>query len=154
MQPSTVAFEAARREQADRRGLRTRLFTRHVGLMLARNTLVSTLVFGVGLVVLWVLVEQAHLSTVLAAAVSFVVANTLHYAAGRSWIFRGTERKVATGYVYFLVNSGLGLVVTVLLFAALMRWTNIHYMTARILISLFAGLMMFLLNAVFNFRRV
>lgn len=150
MPPSTVAPDAG----ANSPGFRSRLFNRQVGLMLVRNTLVSTLVFGFGLVIMWLLVEQVHLSPVLAAAVSFVVANTLHYAAGRSWIFRGTQRKVATGYVFFLVNSGLGLIVTVLLFAALMRWTSIHYMAARILISLFAGLMMFLLNAVLNFRQV
>lgn len=154
MPASTIASEAGDAERTVRPGLRTRLFNRHVGLMLARNTLVSTLVFGLGLVVLWLLVEQVHLNPVLSAGVSFVTANTLHYAAGRSWIFRGTQRNVATGYVYFLANSGLGLILTILLFAALMRWTNIHYMTARVLISLFAGLMIFLLNAVLNFRRV
>lgn len=153
MPPSMAPSEGAAPARAVTGGLLPRLFNRDVGLMLARNTLVSTLVFAIGLLVLWLLVEQVHLSPVLSAGVSFVVANTLHYAAGRSWIFRGTQRKVATGYAYFLVNSGLGLIVTILLFAALMRWTNIHYMAARILISLFAGLMMFLLNAFLNFQR-
>jgi hypothetical protein len=48
----------------------------------------------------------------------------------------------------------IGLLITVGLFAALIRWTPIHYLVARVLVSVFAGLTVFLLNAVLNFRRL
>ena len=91
---------------------------------------------------------------VLAAALAFIAANSLHYLFGRSWIFSGTDRSFGSGYVYFLINAVIGLVITVTLFAALIRWTPINYLVGRTLVSLVAGLAVFLLNAVLNFRRL
>lgn len=131
-----------------------RLFTRRVGAMLVRNTVVSTGVFLLGIAVLWLLVQKAGMDEVPAAAIGFMVAQSLHYALGRSWIFRGTDRPVASGYVIFLFNAGLGLTITVVTFALLLRFTTIHYLVARVLVSVLAGLAMFVINAQFNFRRV
>lgn len=132
----------------------SRLFSRHGATLLARNTVVSCLAFAVGLVVLWVLVHFAHMPKVLAAALSFMVGNTLHYVLGRQWIFRGTDRGVAAGYGYFLINGAIGLAVTTLLFAAFVHFTPVNYLVARVIVSLIAGLAIFLLNAIFNFRRL
>jgi putative flippase GtrA len=119
--------------------------------MLVRNTVVSIGVFAIGLAVLWLLVDRAGAAKIPSAAVSFLVSNTLHYGLGRSWIYRGTERALVSGYTYFLVNSGVGLVVTLLLFAAFVA-VGIHYLVARTITSLFSGLLQFALNALFNFR--
>ena len=70
---------------------------------------------------------------------------------GRTWIYRGTERKVAPGYAYFLVNAVVGLAVTLALFAAF-TGLGLHYLLARVVASIFAGLILFLLNAILNFR--
>ena len=86
--------------------------------------------------------------------IGFVVANTLHYGLSRTWIFRGTERGRASGYALFLINAVIGLVVTVTLYAAILEFTAIHYLVARVIVSLVAGLMVFVLNAVFNFRQI
>jgi hypothetical protein len=40
------------------------------------------------------------------------------------------------------------------MFDALVRYTPINYLIARIIVSVFAGLAMFLLNAILNFRRL
>ena len=47
-----------------------------------------------------------------------------------------------------------GLIVTMALFELLVRYTPIHYLLARAIVSLAAGLLIFVLNAVFNFRKV
>jgi hypothetical protein len=73
---------------------------------------------------------------------------------GRAWIFRGSDRGLKTGYVLFLINSGVGLLLTVGLYALLLAQTDLDYLVARILVSLFAGLVVFALNAVLNFRQV
>ena len=122
--------------------------------MLARNTLVSCLVFAIGLAVLWALVELGGVNKLVAAAAGFLVSNSIHYMFGRAWIYRGTERGVASGYAYFLVNAGVGLVITVALFAAFLHWTQLNYLVARVVVSVFAGLAMFLLNAMLNFKRL
>jgi len=91
---------------------------------------------------------------VWAAVVAFIVANSIHYGFGRSWIFRGTDRAFASGYAYFLVNAAIGLVITIALFAAIIRWTPVNYLVARVLVSVVSGLTVFVLNAVLNFRRL
>jgi putative flippase GtrA len=136
------------------RGFAKRLFSRNTAVLFVRNTLVSCLVFAFGLLLLWLLVESIGMNTLIAAAVAFLAATSLHFAFGYHWIYRGTERRLAPGYGYFLINAGIGFFVTMVLFAALLRWTPMNYLVARILVSVFAGLTMFLLNAVLNFKRV
>ena len=122
--------------------------------MLARNTIVSCGIFAFDIALLWLLVEQGGMGKIAAAVIAFVVANSLHYGFGRSWIFRGTDRAFASGYLYFLINAGIGLVITISLFAAMIRWTPINYLVARVLVSVISGLTVFVLNAVLNFRRL
>lgn len=131
-----------------------RFFTRRAGGMLWRNTVVSTGVFLAGLAVLWLLVEQADVDPVLGTAASFLIANSIHYVFGRTWIFAGTDRKISTGYLLFLGNAVVGLAVTVGLFWVLTEFTPMNYLVARIIVSVFAGLAVFALNAAFNFRQV
>ena len=123
-----------------------RLFSRRGAVLLARNTVVSTFVFLLGLGL-----ERLGVAKVPAAGLSFLVSNSIHYLFGRTWIYRGTERKVAAGYAYFLINAVLGLGITVGLFAAFIE-LGLHYLLARVVASVFAGLALFLLNAVLNFR--
>ena len=131
----------------------SRIFSLRVAAMLFRNTVVSCSVFAIGLAVLWGLVNLG-VDKVGAAGIGFVIANSLHYILGRSWIFRGTDRDVGTGYIFFLANSGVGLLLTMGLYAALLHLTHRNYLVTRAIVSLFAGLVVFLLNALFNFRRV
>jgi putative flippase GtrA len=120
--------------------------------MFARNTVVGTAVFAIDLLILWALVSGLGIAKLLAAAVGFLVSTSLHYGAGRVWIFSGTNRRVVSGYFYFLINAVVGLTITLLMFAAFIRWTTIDYLVARVIVSVFAGLAMFLLNAILNFR--
>ena len=131
-----------------------RFWNRRAGGMLWRNTVVSSGVFLLGLAVLWVMVEYAGTDPVIATAISFLIANSIHYIFGRTWIFAGSDRKLSTGYVLFLTNALVGLAVTVGLFWALTHWTPINYLVARVIVSVFAGLAIFALNAVANFRQL
>ena len=152
--PAGQARSEAKATDPRSRSLAGRLLSLNAAAMLGRNTVVSSSAFVFGLVLLWLLVAQLEVAKVPAAALSFLFATTLHYVFGRTWIFRGTDRGLATGYVYFLINAGIGLVVTTTLFAAIVELTSIHYITARVLVSVVAGLVMFLLNAVLIFRRL
>ena len=120
-------------------------------MLLYRNTVVSIGVFLFGLALLWLLVEEFAVAKIPAAALSFLAANTVHYAFGRAWIYRGTDRPVAAGYAFFIMNGLVGLAVTLALFAGFMA-LGLNYLVARIVTSLFAGLVLFVLNAVLNFR--
>ena len=122
--------------------------------MLWRNTVVSTGVFLLGLVLLWGMVEQAGVDPVVATGLSFLIANSIHYVFGRTWIFAGTQRKVTTGYALFLGNAMVGLAITVSLFWLLTEFSPMNYLVARVIVSVFAGLAIFALNAVITFRQV
>jgi putative flippase GtrA len=137
-----------------RGGWVSRLWSRRAAVLLGRNTVVSTTAFLLGLGLLWVLVEQVHMNKLLAAGITFLLANTLQYALARTWIFKGTERGVLPGYGFFLFNAALGLAITVGLFAAFIEYTGVHNLAARVHVSVVAGLVMFLMNAVLNFRRL
>ena len=137
-----------------RKGLWSRLTSLRVGKMLARNTVVSCFVFVVGLGVLWAMVDLLHWDPTLSAGASFLIANSLNYLIGRKWVFKGTDRSFTSGFVFFLLNALAGLIVTMALFELLVRYTPIHYLLARASVSLAAGLLIFVLNAVFNFRKV
>ena len=139
---------------AEKRSLFARFLTLEVGGMLFRNTVVSTGSFLLGLSALWTLVTFGGMDEILATGISFLIAQTLHYALGRTWVFRGTDRAIGAGYLLFLMNAGLGLIVTISLFALLVNYTPMHYLVARVVVSIFAGLAMFALNASLNFRRV
>jgi len=131
-----------------------RLFSRRVGAMLVRNTLVSTGTFLLGLFLLWIMVTRGGMNEVVASGIGFIAANTVHYALGRWWIFAGTTRAVGSGYALFLTNSALGLAITMTLYAAFLAFTSLNFLVARVVVSVFAGLAMFVLNAAFNFRQV
>lgn len=131
-----------------------RFWNRRAGGMLWRNTVVSTGVFLGGLALLWLLVEFHGVDPTIATGVSFMLATSVHYVFGRSWIFSGTERKLASGYAIFFVNAIVGLLVTVGLFWVMTEFTPINYIAARIIVSVFAGLAVFALNAVLNFRQL
>jgi putative flippase GtrA len=131
-----------------------RLWSRNAAVLLGRNTIVSIVMFLLGLALLWLAVEHGGMDEVVATGLTFLVATSLHYALGRAWIYRGTERKVLPGYGLFLANALIGLVMTVALFALLMRVTPLHYLVARTMVSVVAGLAMFLSNAILNFKRL
>lgn len=120
--------------------------------MLWRNTVVSCSVFLLSLGLLWFMVQRAGINTYAAATISFIAANSTHYALGRLWIFGDTDRGLGSGYLYFFLTAGLGLAATMALFALFTEIGGLDYMAARVVASLFAGLAMFAANALFNFR--
>lgn len=129
-----------------------RLLTARAAGQLLRNSVVSCSIFLFGILLMWVLVQYLGVNPYLAAAISFLVGNTAHYAFARVWIFQGTKRALGRGYVYFFLNAGVGLAATMALFALFTEFADMHYIAARVVASVFAGLAMFALNALLNFE--
>lgn len=138
----------------DRASLFSRIWSGKVAVLLARNTVVSCSVFVFDIVLLWVLVQYLGMDKLIAVTLAFIIANSIHYAFCRIWIFPGSDRALASGYVWFFVNAGVGLSVTLILFTAFTDLLGMNYLVARVIASVFAGLSAFLLNAVLNFRSV
>ena len=62
--------------------------------------------------------------------------------------------KVAVAVAESRYDASAGLAVTMVLYALLLAYTPLDYLVARVIVSVFAGLVVFVLNAVLNFRRV
>ena len=132
----------------------SRLAERRTAVLLGRNTVASVATFAVDIALLGLLVEVLGLVYLPAAAIAFLLAMTVQYALSRVWVFRRSDRGMATGYFYFLVNAGIGLVTTLAMLFALVELAGLFYIVARVIASVVSGLVMFLLNAVYNFKTI
>lgn len=134
--------------------LRGRLLNRQGSILYVRNAAASTLSFLLDLLLIWIMIERMGVDRLAAVAIGFVLANAFHYALARAWVFRGTVRGLVSGYVYFLGNSLFGLAIIMATFALLTNELGVPYMVARVIASLCAGTVVFVLNATLNFRRL
>ncbi len=153
-EPPAPGRTAAASAEAGPADLMSRLMRGRVAAMLVRNTIVSCLAFAFDLAMLLALVRFLDMHYLIAATLAFIVAVSIHYAFARAWIFPGSERALKSGYAYFFVNAGIGLAITIALYAAFVELIGIHYIVARVVVSVIAGLAVFLLNAVLHFRSV
>ncbi|KMS55455.1 polysaccharide synthesis protein GtrA [Novosphingobium barchaimii LL02] len=130
------------------------LFSRHGAVLFARNALVSSFCFAIDMALIWLMVSQAGLDKFVAVTVGFLVANAVNYVLARLWVFRDSERGMVTGYVYFLGNALVGLAIILSGFALLTGPLDTHYLVARVIVSVCAGTIVFILNATLNFHEV
>jgi putative flippase GtrA len=130
------------------------LFSRHGAVLFLRNAVASSLCFAVDMVLIWLLVSRVGVDKFVAVTVGFLVANALNYLLARVWVFRETDRGLFAGYVYFLGNALVGLAIILAGFALLTGPIAMHYLLARVIISLCAGTIVFVLNATLNFHEV
>lgn len=122
--------------------------------MFGRNTVASTIAFALDLVILWSLVELLDVPHLPAAIIAFFLPMTLFYVMSREWVFPGTHRTIAKGYVYFLINIGIGFAVMLAVFWSLLQFTEVHYLLARIAASTVSGIVAFFLNGFLNFEEL
>jgi putative flippase GtrA len=123
-----------------------------IALMFGKNSVAGTIAFAFDLALLWLLVERGGWAYLPAAAFAFLIAITIHYALARRFVFHESTRGLASGYLFFVANAAIGLLVTLAAFALLVELFELHYLVARLISSVKAGVVVFLLNAVFNFR--
>lgn len=122
--------------------------------MFGRNTVASTIAFMLDLAILWALVEFVGIPRMVAAVIAFVIPMVVFYFLSREWVFPGTKRNVFSGFVFFAVNVGIGFVVMLAVFWALLEFTGLYYLLARIAASVVSGIVMFFLNGYFNFKEL
>ena len=67
--------------------------------MFGRNTVTSTIAFALDLALLWGLVELLDMAHLPAAIIAFFVPLTFAYILTRQWVFPGSHRGVAEGYL-------------------------------------------------------
>jgi putative flippase GtrA len=134
--------------------LRERLLNRHGSILFIKNAAASSVSFLLDLLLIWIMVESLGVFSIVAVAAGFIAANAFHYLLARIWVFRGSERGHLSGYFYFLSNALIGLVVILGAFALLTEVLGVSFIVARVIASLCAGTLVFVLNATLNFRHL
>jgi putative flippase GtrA len=126
--------------------------TRKGAKMFARNSVGSVVAFAFDFAMLVALVELADMAWYPAATIAFLLANGIHYALAQTWIFPDSDRALVSGFTYFLINALIGLVITLAIMGVLVELAGVNYMIARVVASVVAGIAVFFLNAIFNFK--
>jgi putative flippase GtrA len=109
----------------------------------------STFLFDLSL--LWVQIEKFHFYYLHAAVSSFLIAVSVNYFLSRRWVFKGSARRLAAGYLYFLKTAVAGALTTGFLMW-LFSTTNGNYLLIRIIIAAVIGMGNYLIHLYLNFR--
>lgn len=111
---------------------------------------VSTFLFD--LLLIWLMTEFMGVPYWLSTALGFAIAVSVNYFVSRRFVFKGTERKIHHGYLYFIgVACGGALLITAAV-TALVTTLALHYLVARVLVAGVVGIGNYLFNLHFNFK--
>lgn len=108
--------------------------------------------FAFDLLLLWVMTEFLGVPYQVSTALGFLLAVSLNYFISRRFVFKGTERPVHHGYLYFILVAGGGAFVVTAAVAGLVTYLFMHYLVARVLVACFVGIGNYLFNLHFNFK--
>ncbi len=117
-----------------------------------KYTLAGGTTFTLDLIFLYAFTDILGFEVVLSAAVAFLIATSLNYLFCRYYVFQGTARSFAAGYIGFILIALGGLCIVsglMHLFVNILAW---HYLASRVLVAAFTGLWNYLLNLYVNFR--
>ncbi len=110
--------------------------------------------FAFDLLLLWVMTESFGIPYYLSTPFAFIVAVSINYFLARAHVFKGTERSVHHGYMYFVGVAGGGAFLITSAVALLVTFTGLHYLPARILVACVTGTLNYLFNLHINFKVV
>ena len=110
----------------------------------------STFLFD--LLLIWVMTEVGGVPYYISTALGFMIAVSINYFVSRRFVFKGTERKIHHGYVYFIAVAGGGALLITGAVTALVATFALHYLVARILVACVVGIGNYLFNLHYNFK--
>lgn len=108
--------------------------------------------FAFDLVLLWLFIQVFEVPYLYATAIAFLIALSVNYFLSRRFVFKGTNRPVGKGYMYFIAVAILGAAVTTFCMWLLSNYTDLHFTIARTLIAAVIGLVGYIANLFLNFK--
>ncbi len=110
----------------------------------------STFLFD--LLLIYLMTEFLRVPYWASTAVGFLIAVSINYFVSRRFVFKGTERKIHHGYLYFIALAGGGALFVTAAVAGLVATFALHYLVARVLVACIMGIANYLFNLHFNFK--
>ena len=109
------------------------------GIVGASNIFVDVLVY-------WLLTRSGHLYYILAATISFLVANIWSYFWNRRWTFRDSSPAVIRQYLKFLAANIIAILLNLGVLFVLVDFFGLNDIISKIIASIVVGLINFAIN--------
>lgn len=113
---------------------------------------ISTLTFD--LLLIAALTQVFGVPYYISTPIGFLIAVSINYALSRHFVFRGTERPMRLGYVYFIAIALVGALTITGAVYLLVTYLGLYFLVARVLVAGVVGIANYLTNLYFNFRVV
>lgn len=117
-----------------------------------KYALVGGSTFAFDLVLIWIMTELFGVPYQISTALGFLIAVSINYLLSRTFVFKGTERRIHHGYVYFILFAGGGALLITGAVTFLVAFFALHYLVARVLVACVVGFANYLFNLHVNFR--
>ena len=101
---------------------------------------------AIDVLVYWLFTRFFHLYYILAATVSFLVANVWSYFWNRRWTFHDDNRAVIRQYFKFLAANIIAIILNLGVLFVLVDFLHLNDITAKIIASIIVGLINFAIN--------
>jgi len=88
----------------------------------------------------------------LSAGLVFIIATSINYFVSQQYVFTGSARSLYSGYLFFLIIGGVGLLFIRVLMYLFVDIAHLHYVISRTLIALVVGWWNYLMNLYLNFK--
>jgi putative flippase GtrA len=106
--------------------------------------------FALDLLLYWYLKENG-IHYLSAATIAFLLSVSLNYILSRSLVFHESSRHFGTGYLYFLLITGGGWVLTIALLQFFVEQEGFGFYVGRIIAGIIVGMFNYTVNYFFNF---
>jgi len=117
-----------------------------------KYTMVGGSTFLFDLLLIYLMTEFLGVPYWASTALGFLIAVSLNYFVSRRFVFKGTQRKIHHGYLYFIALAGGGALLVTAAVAGLVATFALHYLVARVLVACVMGMANYLFNLHFNFK--
>lgn len=121
--------------------------TRFVGY-----NLMNIITFCIDIAIVWFLTEIFHFHYLVSIIIGFATITILNYTIGRTIIFKGTRQNLFKGYA-IAFSVAISTLIVILGFTwLLVNWVKLHYLVARIIAAIIAGIWNFFLDSKLTFK--
>ena len=128
------------------------LFSRKSLVRFSTYSSIGVSTFVGDLLLLFIFTDIFGIHYIISAGVAFLLAVSINYSLSRRFVFVGSDRSAKSGYILFMMITGIGLIFVMALMYIFVDILGFDYIFSRVIIAGVVGMWNYLMNLYFNFR--
>ncbi|MBP7806835.1 GtrA family protein [Candidatus Gracilibacteria bacterium] len=128
------------------------LFSRKSLVRFSKYSSIGVSTFVGDLLLLFIFTDIFGIHYIISAGVAFLLAVSINYSLSRRLVFVGSDRSAKSGYILFMMITGIGLIFVMALMYIFVDIFGFDYIFSRVIIAGVVGMWNYLMNLYFNFR--